>query len=127
MFGDTLAVEDVPDLADRHNREAGGLDEVHVGLCGRAYAVVVAVLVLPLVGALLAVVRTGDDALDHDPAFPYKHLVSLFAGFVQLLEGDNVRVGGDLEDGVGRGVDDPGPTLLLLRPELLYDGGARGR
>ena len=55
VFGDALAVEDVPDLADRHDRVARILYTVEVGLRGRCDAVVVAVLVLALVGARLAV------------------------------------------------------------------------
>src|SRR3712207_7341834 len=50
MFGDAPPIEDVSDLADRHHREAGVFDEVHVGLFRRTYAIVVAVLVLPLFG-----------------------------------------------------------------------------
>jgi hypothetical protein len=82
VIGDALAVEDVPDLADRHHRETRVFYEVHVGLFWRAYAVVVAVLVLAFVGARLAVVGPGDDALDEYPALAYEHLVGLLAAFV---------------------------------------------
>ena len=43
------------------------------------------------------------------------------AGLVELLERDRVLVGGDLEDGVARRVDDPLARLLVLFAELLDD------
>ena len=46
---------------------------------------------------------------------------------VQLVEGDRVHVRCDLEDGVGRRVDDPLAGPLVLLAELLDDLRPRGR
>ena len=48
-------------------------------------------------------------------------------GLVELLQRDRLLVGGDLEDGVRRRVDDPLPRPLVLLAELLDDLGPRGR
>jgi hypothetical protein len=61
----------------------------------------------------------GDDALDQDLPLPYEHPVRLLARLVELLQRYYAGVGRHLEDGVGGGVDDPGPRRLLLRSELL--------
>ncbi len=49
------------------------------------------------------------------------------AGGVQLLQGHDVLVRGDLEDRVGRGVDDRPAGAQVLGPEVLDHVGARGR
>ena len=49
------------------------------------------------------------------------------AGGVQLVERDDLLVRGDLEDGVGRRVDDPLARPHVLVAEALDDLGARGR
>src|SRR5918997_3387098 len=121
------AVEDVPDLSYGHRLVARVLYPVQVRLRGRGYAVVVAVLVLSLVGARLPVEGTGDNPFDHDLTLADEHLVGLFGGLIQLFERDHAGVRGDLEDGVGGGIDDPGPGLLLLGTQLFYDPGPRGR
>src|SRR5215213_5764907 len=113
------AVEDVPDLADGHSLVACVLYAVQIGLRGRGDPVVVAVLVLPLVGARFPVEGTGDYPFDHDLALPYEHLVCLLGSLLQLIERDHVGMRGDLEDGVGGGVKDPGPCPLLLGTKLL--------
>src|SRR5215210_8626292 len=95
------AVEDIPDLADGHGLVARVLYAVQVGLRGRAYAVVVAVLVLSLVGAFTPMVGTSDNPFDHDLALADQHFVGFFGGFVQLFEWDHAGVRGDLEDGIG--------------------------
>src|SRR5215210_2190587 len=120
------AVEDVPDLADSHGLVACVLYAVQIGLRGRGDAVIMTVLVLPLVEAGLAVEGTGDDAFDHDLTLADEHLVGLFGSLIQLVEWDYAGVSGDLEDGVGRGVEDPGPCLLLLGAKLLNYLGPRG-
>ena len=48
------------------------------------------------------------------------------AAVVELFERNRVLVGGDLEDGVRRGVDDPLPRPLVLVAELLDDLGPGG-
>jgi hypothetical protein len=121
VVGDALAVEDVPDLAHRDYLVGCVLYPVEVGLRGRGDAVVVAVLVLALVDACAAAERPRYDPLHQDLPLPDEHAVGLLAGFVQLIEWNYAGVGGDLEDGVSRGVDDPGPRLLLLRPQFLDD------
>src|SRR5215210_1799128 len=121
------AVEDVFDLTDGHGLVTRVLYAVQVGLRGRGDAVVVAVLVLPFVGAGLAVEGTGDDPFDHDLTLADKHLVGLFGSLIQFIERDYAGMRGDLENGVGRGVEDPGSRLLLLGAQLLYDLCPRGR
>src|SRR5215218_292933 len=121
------AVEDVFDLTDGHGLVTRVLYAVQVGLRGRGDAVVVAVLVLPFVGAGLAVEGTGDDPFDHDLTLADEHLVGLFGGLIQFVEWDHAGMRGDLEDGVGGGVEDPGPRFLLLGAKFLYDLGPRGR
>src|SRR5829696_6730861 len=127
VLGYALAVEDVPYLADRDHRLAGPFYAVHVRFLRRAYAVVVAVFVLALVGAPSAMVGAGDDALDEDPAFAYEHLVGFPARLVEFFERYHAGVGGDLEDRIGGGVDDPGPGLFLLGAELFDDLRPRPR
>ena len=51
---------------------------------------------------------------------------AIAAAVVELLERDRLLVRGDLEDGVGRRVDDPLPRLLVLLAELLDDLGPGG-
>src|SRR5215216_589730 len=127
MLSYTCSVEDVPYLADGHGLVARVLYAVQIGLCGQGYAVVVAVLVLPLVGARFPVEGTGDDPFNHDLTLADEHLVGLLGGLIQLIERDHAGMRGDLEDGVSGGVEDPGSRLLLLGAELLYDLGPRGR
>ena len=57
---------------------------------------------------------------------PVRMLAGRAAGLVQLLERHRLLVGGDLEDAVGRRVDDPRAGALVLLPQPLDDLGARG-
>src|SRR5918994_5509848 len=120
-------VEDVPDLTDGHRLVARVLYPIQIGLRRWGDAVVVAVLVLPLVGARLTVKRTGDDPFDHDLALADQHLVRLLGGLIQLIEWDHAGVRSDLEHRVGGCVEDPGTCSLLLGAELLNNPGPRSR
>ena len=64
--------------------------------------------------------RTARSISDHaaDGVLAREDLARDAAALVQLLERDRLLVGGDLEDGVGRRVDDP-----LARPAMLLSMG----
>ncbi len=79
----------------------------------------------PDVVAGLADERPGDDA--PDGVLAREDLARRAATVVELLERDRLLVRGDLEDGVGRRVDDPLSRSLVLLAELLDDLGARSR
>ena len=63
---------------------------------------------------------------DHAPdrVLPGEDLASRARGLIQLLERNRLLVRGDLEDGVGRRVDDPLARPLVLLAQLLDDLGA---
>ena len=73
----------------------------------------------PLVVPGLADERPRDHAADG--VLAGEDLAGDPACLVELLERDRRLVGGDLEDGVGGGVDDPLAGLLVLLAELLDD------
>src|SRR5215212_3533683 len=127
VLGYAAAVEDVLDLAYGRGLVSCVLYAVQIGLRGRGYAVVVAVLVFADVGAGLAVEGQGDDPFDHDLALVDQHLVCLCGSLIELIEWDHAGVCRDLEDGVSGGIEDPGPCPLLLGTQLLDDPGPRGR
>jgi hypothetical protein len=69
-----------------------------------------------------------EGAGDHPPdgMLALEQPAGLPAPAVELVEGDDPLVGGDLEHRVGRGVDDRLAGLQVLGAELLDDLGARG-
>src|SRR4029077_16300965 len=69
--------------------------------------------------------RPGDDSADR--VLAGEDLARRPATVIELLERNRLLVGGDLEDRVGRGVDDPLARSLVLLPQLLDDLGARRR
>ena len=78
----------------------------------------------------LVVPRLADERPGDHPAdgvLAREDLARDAAGVVELLERDRLLVRGDLEDGVGRRVDDPLAGLLVLLAELLDDLRPRRR
>ena len=121
---DVAAGEDVGDLADAVRRVAGVPDRGQVVRTPRLEREVVPVR-RPLVVPRRADERAGDDAADG--VLAGEDLARGPAGVVQLLERDRLLVRRDLEDGVGRRVDDPLAGLLVLLAELLdHLGAGRG-
>ena len=121
---DVLRGEDVADLADAVDLVTRVADEAEeVGAAGHKREVVA--VGGALVGAALAGERPGDDAADG--VLADEQLAGDAAGLVQLLERHDVLVRCDLEDGVGRGVDDPLARLAVLVAVALDDLGARRR
>src|SRR4029077_7657439 len=121
---DVLAGEDVTDFADAVDGAAGLADQREVvGLAGRE-GEVGAVRRADVVAGL-ADKRPGDDA--PDGVLAGEDLARRSATLIELLQRDRSLVAGDLEDGVGRRVDDPLSRSLVLLPELLDDLGARSR
>src|SRR5918994_313858 len=116
--------EDVVDLADAVHLHAGVLQQRQVvrraGLDGEVVPVRRARVVPRLAGE-----RAGDHA--SDLMLAGEDLARGPARLVELLERDRLLVRGDLEDGVGRGVDDPLARLLVLLAELLDDLRPGGR
>ena len=82
--------------------------------------------VVPVRRALVAARLAGEGPRDHaaDRVLAGQDLARDPAALVELLERDRLLVRGDLEDGVGRRVDDPLARLLVLLAELLDDVGA---
>src|SRR5262249_46894742 len=118
---DVLPGEDVADLPDAVDGDARLAEQREVvRLPGLEREVVP-------VGRALVVARlpdegTGDDAADS--VLPGQDLAGDPAALVQLLERDRLLMSSDLEDRVGRRVDDPLARLLVLLAELLDDLGA---
>ena len=69
--------------------------------------------------------RTGDDPV-HVVRRP-EHLAGAVAPFIELLEGHDLLVRRDLEDRVGRRIEDGTPALHVRCAELLDDLGPGGR
>ena len=116
--------EDVGDLADA----------VHLGTRLAHLGEVVRPLglereVVPVRRALVVAGLSDERPGDHAPhrVLAGEDLARLPAALVQLLERNRLLVRRDLEDGVGRRVDDPLARLLVLLAELLDDLRARGR
>jgi hypothetical protein len=112
---DPDAGEDGVDLAHGVHGHAGVVDLLEVGASRRLDREVLAPCG-PLECARLALERPRDDAADgvlagHDLARPA-------AVFVELLDRHDVLVGGDLEDRVGRRVDDQVAGLHVLGAEV---------
>ena len=121
---DVDAGEDVPDLPDRvHLIPRLAHERQIVRLLGLQRPVV------PVrrahVVARLTFERPCDDAPDR--VLARQDLARDLASPVELLERNRVDVRRDLEDGVGRGVDDPLAGSLMLLPQLLDDLGAGSR
>ena len=91
---------------------------------GRRHGVVVAVG-----GARERAGRADERPRDHAPHFvrPAQDLARDLADAVQLGKRDHLFVRGDLEDAVGRGVDDGRARAHVLFAQFLDDLGARGR
>ena len=121
---DVAVREDVADLADAVHLLAGLANERQVVRPARLEREVVPVR-RPDVVARLTRERPSDHA--PDGVLAREDLARRTAAVVQLFERDRLLVGGDLEDGVRGGVDDPLPGPLVLLPQLLDDLGPRGR
>src|SRR5438034_4529598 len=121
---DVAAGEDVPDLPDAVDG-VPGVAKVREVVRSRGLEREVVAIRRPLVVAGLADERPGDDAADRVPSG--QDLARDATTVVELLERDRLLVGGDLEHGVGRRVDDPLACLLVLLAELLDDLGPRSR
>ena len=121
---DVAAGVDVADLADGMHLVPGVSDQREVVGPARLEREVVAVR-RPLVAAGRAGERPRDHATDR--VLAGEDLARDPAPLVELLERDRLLVRRDLEDGVGRRVDDPLARLLMLLAELLDDVGARRR
>src|SRR5690606_8862902 len=132
LVGDAPAGEDVGDLPHRVDSQAGLLEPVEEGRTGRGEAEVPPVGGAPVdlpdpVGPLFGEgpqERPGDHPADGVLAledFPRD-----LAHAVELLEGDHLFVGRDLEDAVRGGVDDGRARPDMLVPQLLDDDRPRG-
>ena len=119
---DVDAREDVADLADAVHLLARVAGEREVVRPLRHERVVVAVR-----RAHVVVGRAGERPRDHaaDCVLAGEDLARDLARLVELVERHRLLVRRDLEDGVGRRVDDPLAGLLVLLAELLDDLGAR--
>src|SRR5262249_57433239 len=110
---DVVPREDVADLADAVHLLAGLANERQVVRPPRLQREVVPVRSADVVPRL-----TREWSRDHAPdcVLAGEDLARGPAAVVELLQRDRVLVGGDLEDGVRRCVDDPlaGPLMLLL-------------
>src|SRR3954447_1820342 len=115
--------EDVAYLPDAVHGHAGFADERQVVRAPRLERVVVTIR-RPRVVARRPRERTGDHAADRMLAA--EDIAGSLAGLVELVERNRLLVRGDLEDRVGRRVDDPLPRLLMLLAELLDDLRPRG-
>ena len=111
------------DLADAVDGAARVADEREVVRPLRLEREVVPVR-RPLVVARLAEERARDHAADG--VLAGQQLAGDPAALVELLERDRLLVRGDLEDRVGRRVDDPLAGALVLLAELLDDLRPRG-
>ena len=122
VFRRPLSREDVVDLAHGDGVEARVLEGVEHRLLRRLQREVVAVGGAGVVAAA-ADEGTGDDAAH--AVLAAQDLPGNAAVFVELLHGDHVLMGGDLEHGVGGGVDDqiPGPHVLVA---VFVDDGCAG-
>ena len=119
---DAASGKQVLDLADRHDRDAGGGCPIEHGFCKRLQRVVVPIR------------RTGERARcsdertrDHAPdAKPLAHqLVRNLAGAVQLRDRHDVFVSGNLEHAVGGRVDNQRAGAHVLGTEVIDDLGPR--
>ena len=119
---DVEAREDVVDLPDAVDDPAGLADQREVVRLLRLERPVVPVG-RSCVRARFADERPGDDPPHR--VLAGEDLARDLAGAVQLLERNRLLVSRDLEDRVGRGVDDPLPGALMLLTELLDDLRAR--
>ena len=83
---------------------------------------------MPVPRALVVPRRAEEGARDDtaDGVLARQDLPRRAAARVQLVERDRLLVRSDLEDGVGRGVDDPLARPLVLLAELLDNLGAGG-
>ena len=118
---DVAPGEDVADLADAVGRVARITDRGQVVRAPRLEREVV-----PVPGALVVPRRAEEGSRDDaaDGVLSRQDLARRAAARVQLLERDRLLVRGDLEDGVGRRVDDPLARLLVLLAVLLDHLGA---
>src|SRR5947208_4707452 len=113
-----LARKDVADLPDAMHLLAGLPHEGQVVRAPRLEREIVAVR-CPFVVTRLADERPRDHA--PDGVLAGQDLARDPAALVELLERDRLLVRRDLEDRVGRGVDDPLAGALMLLAELLDD------
>src|SRR5262245_31256141 len=122
-FIDVLPREDVPDLADPVHLHAGVTHEREVVRPSRLEREVV-----PVRRPLVISRRADEGTCDHpaDRVLSGEDLPRNPARAVELFERNRLLVCRNLEDGVGRRVDDPLAGPLMLLPELLDDLGTGG-
>ena len=120
---DPPAGEQVLDLADGDDGAARGDEAVEDGRALRPDREVAAVR-----GAAKGAGAADERARDHpaDPEPFDEQRVGGLALAVQLVDRDDVLVGGDLEHAVGRRVDDWPAGAQVLGPQVLDDDRARG-
>ena len=121
---DVASREDVADLSDAVHRHARVADEAQIVRPARLERVVVTIR-----RALVASGRTGERPSDHasDGVLAREDLARDTARLVEIVERHRLFVRCDLEDGVGRRVDDPLARPLVLLSELLDDLRPRRR
>ena len=122
LFRDALVGIDVRDLADADHAAAGGDELVQHGLRRRRRREVA-----PVAGAREVVGAVADEGPRDDP--PDAVFVDEFARdlaqLVQAVQAEGLLVAGDLEDAVGRGVDDRLAGPHVFDAELSDDLGTR--
>ena len=115
------AGEDVADLADAGDADAGVLQFVQ-HRARRPKRIVV-----PVGRAFEVAVRAGEGPRNHASDFPgVGQTARNTADFVQTLQRDHVLMGGDLQDRIGRGVENGISAGDVFRTELIKNGGAAG-
>ena len=122
LVGNAAVGVDVGDLANRHHFTAGLSQLLQHGGAGRLNAVVAAIAGAGKAFAVVADERAGDDAAN---VVRLQQFAYGFAQGVEALQAKMLFVGGNLEHGVCRGVDDRLAALDMLFTQAGNDLGAR--
>ncbi len=123
LLGDALLGIDVGDLADGDHLAARVLHVVQHGRRRRQHGVVVTVAGALEVALATAHERTRDDAAD---VVGLQQLAHDVAQLIELLEAVGLFVAGDLEHGVGRGVEDRLAGAHVLFAQIVQHLSAGG-
>ena len=117
------AQEDVEDLADAVHRDSAIVELIEQHALGRRHGVIVAIG-----GARETAGRAGERPRDHAAHLvrSAQNLARGLAHLVQFPERDHFLMRGDLEDAVGRRVDDRRAGAHVLLAQFLDDLGAGG-
>ena len=122
LMGDAAMGEDVADLADGMGRPAGGEGPVEKRRCGRGNGEVA-----PVAGAVEAALGRAGEGAGDDTADLYLmgHRREAGAEVEEPRKPEALLMGGNLDDAVGRGIDDRPPRPHVFGAEAGDDLGAR--